>query len=58
MGLRLGGDPSVTCGDSVSLRLGHGAALACHRHAIHSRAAASLPYAGEPLENREYFYAE
>ena len=26
-----------------SLRLGHGAALTCHRHVIHSRAAASLP---------------
>ena len=25
-----------------SLRLGHGAALTCHRHVIHSRAAASL----------------
>ena len=29
--------------DSVSLRLGHGAALTCHRHVIHYRAAASLP---------------
>ena len=26
-----------------SLRLGHGAALTCHRHVIHSHAAASLP---------------
>ncbi len=26
-----------------SLRLGHGAALTCHWHVIHSRAAASLP---------------
>ena len=26
-----------------SLRLGHGAALTCPRHVIHSRAAASLP---------------
>ena len=26
-----------------SLRLGHGAALTCHRHVIHSRADASLP---------------
>ena len=29
--------------DSVSLRLGHGAALTCHRHVIHYRAAAALP---------------
>ena len=28
---------------TVSLRLGHGAALTCHRHVIHYRAAASLP---------------
>ena len=27
----------------ISLRLGHGAALTCHRHVIHSRAAASPP---------------
>jgi len=26
-----------------SLRLGHGAALTCHRHVIHYRAAAALP---------------
>ena len=26
-----------------SLRLGHGAALTCHRHVIHSRADAALP---------------
>ena len=26
-----------------SLRLGHGAALTCHRNVIHSRAADSLP---------------
>ena len=32
--------------DSVSLRLGHGAALTCHRHVIHYRAAASLPIRG------------
>ena len=32
--------------DSVSLRLGHGAALTCHRHVIHYRAAASLPKRG------------
>ena len=32
--------------DSVSLRLGHGAALTCHRHVIHYRAAASLPSRG------------
>ena len=31
---------------SVSLRLGHGAALTCHRHVIHYRAAASLPKRG------------
>ena len=29
-----------------SLRLGHGAALTCHRHVIHYRAAASLPKRG------------
>ena len=40
------GDPSVSFADSVSLRLGHGAALTCHRHVIHSRAAASLPRRG------------
>ena len=28
---------------TVSLRLGHGAALTCHRHVIHYRAAAALP---------------
>ncbi len=32
-----------TRGGPVSLRLGHGAALICHRHIIHYRAAASLP---------------
>ena len=32
---------------SFSLRLGHGAALICHRHIIHYRAATSLPYTGE-----------
>ena len=31
---------------SVSLRLGHGAALTCPRHVIHYRAAASLPKRG------------
>ena len=31
---------------TVSLRLGHGAALTCHRHVIHYRAAASLPKRG------------
>ena len=31
---------------TVSLRLGHGAALTCHRHVIHYRAAASLPIRG------------
>ena len=41
------GDPSVSLSlDSVSLRLGHGAALTCHRHVIHYRAAASLPKRG------------
>ena len=41
------GDPSVSLTlDSVSLRLGHGAALTCPRHVIHSRAAASLPKRG------------
>ena len=28
-----------------SLRLGHGAALTCHRHVIHYRSAALLPLA-------------
>ena len=32
---------------SVSLRLGHGAALTCHRHVIHYRVAASLPGRGD-----------
>ena len=32
---------------TVSLRLGHGAALTCHRHVIHYRAAASLPWKGQ-----------
>ena len=32
--------------DSVSLRLGHGAALTCHWHVSHYRAAASLPKRG------------
>jgi len=36
------GDP-LELRASVSLRLGHGAALTCHRHVIHYRAAASLP---------------
>ena len=40
------GDPTVGFAASVSLRLGHGAALTCHRHVIHSRAAASLPKRG------------
>ena len=31
---------------TVSLRLGHGAALTCPRHVIHYRAAASLPKRG------------
>ena len=35
--------PQSANADSVSLRLGHGAALTCHRHVIHYRAAASLP---------------
>jgi hypothetical protein len=30
-------------GGSFSLRLGHAAALTCHRHVIHYRGAASLP---------------
>ncbi len=41
-----GKTPSVTLAGSratVSLRLGHGAALAAHWAAIHYRAAASLP---------------
>ena len=41
---RNSGDPSVgLTATSVSLRLGHGAALTCPRHVIHYRAAASLP---------------
>ena len=37
-------NPSVSrTADSLSLRLGHGAALICHRHIIHYRAATSLP---------------
>ena len=32
-------------GALVSLRLGHAAALTCHRHVIHYRSAASLPLA-------------
>ena len=36
-------NPSVSLAvDSLSLRLGHGAALICHRHIIHYRAATSL----------------
>ena len=38
--------PQSANADSVSLRLGHGAALTCHRHVIHYRAAASLPKRG------------
>ena len=34
---------SQPAADSLSLRLGHGAALICHRHIIHYRAATSLP---------------
>jgi len=33
---------------AVSLRLGHAAALTCHRHVIHSRGVASLPPRGKP----------
>ena len=49
-------NPSVSlAADSLSLRLGHGAALICHRHIIHYRAATSLPltqgrlWVGAPL---------
>ena len=39
-------NPSVSLvADSLSLRLGHGAALICHWHIIHYRAATSLPLA-------------
>ena len=42
--LPFAGNPSVSLvADSLSLRLGHGAALICHRHIIHYRAATSLP---------------
>ena len=37
---------------SVSLRLGHGAALTCHRHVIHYRAAAALPRRGAKMRRR------
>ena len=42
----LWGDENLSAcfADTVSLRLGHGAALVCHRHTIHSRDAASLPW--------------
>ena len=36
--------PSVACGDSVSLRLGHGVGLTAHRAVIQHHAAASLPW--------------
>ena len=42
--LPFAGNPSVSlAADSLSLWLGHGAALICHRHIIHYRAATSLP---------------
>ena len=42
--LPFAGNPSVSlAADSLSLRLGHGAALIYHRHIIHYRAATSLP---------------
>ena len=41
--------PSVAFGASVSLRLGHAAALTCPRHVIHSRGVASLPQGGRLL---------
>ena len=40
---------SVSFADSVSLRLGHGTGLTCHRHVIQHCAAASLPK-GEPFD--------
>ena len=44
--LPFAGNPSVSlAADSLALRLGHGAALICHRHIIHYRAATSLPLA-------------
>ena len=40
-------NPSVTALPChLSLRLGHGAALTCHRHVIHYRTAATLPSRG------------
>ena len=39
---------SVSFAASVSLRLGHGTGLTCHRHVIQHCAAASLPK-GEPF---------
>ena len=43
---RLSRNPSVGCAASVSLRLGHVAALTVHRTVIHYRADTSLPYRG------------
>ena len=49
------GDPSDgLAAASVSLRLGHGAALTCHRHVIHYRAAASLPNRGAKRVQRNH----
>ena len=39
-------NPSVSFADSVSLRLGHVAALTVHRTVIHYRADTALPYKG------------
>ena len=45
--------PSVTASPChLSLRLGHLAALTCHRHVIHSRETASLPSQREVLKVR------
>ena len=46
--------PQSANADSVSLRLGHGAALTCPRHVIHYRAAASLPKRGAKRVRRNY----
>ncbi len=42
---------------NVSLRLGHGAALTCHRHVIHYRVAASLPGRGDKGAEQRYALA-
>ena len=45
---------SVTCGDTVSLRLGPAAALICHRHIIHYRGARFARPEGEARRAERY----